>query len=211
MGGVTAAARGGVTREPFESRGAEEVDLGPRSTLHAVDRAGPPMRAVGASIGTVTLDERPRELDDLADIRDGMHPVSADSGDGDDAAVVEALRVGADGAVDEEAVAGGVVAFADTPGWPREFRAVDLAGGAEAAAGRMISASRAAACGRSSRTTAGAAGTAGPSRAKRGMVMAGMAAWRSSPAAWLVAARPRTVWPAAEAAVAAAWTVVVLP
>ena len=54
-------------------------------------------------------------------------------GDGDDAAVVEALPAGAEGAVDEDAVAGGVAAFALVPGRAGEFGAVDVPGGAEAA------------------------------------------------------------------------------
>ena len=43
------------------------------------------------------------------------------------------------------------------------------------------------------------------------MVMAGTPAWRSSPAAWLVAASPTTGCPAVVAATAAACTVVVFP
>src|SRR5207302_10794642 len=55
------------------------------------------------------------------------------------------------------------------------------------------------------------AGRRAPSRAKRAMVVASIPARRNSPAAWLLAARPTPGWPAAQAAAAAAWTVVVLP
>ena len=54
-------------------------------------------------------------------------------GDGDDAAVVEPLALGAEGAVDEDAVAGGVAALAGSPGGSGQFGAVDLAGRLEPA------------------------------------------------------------------------------
>jgi hypothetical protein len=54
-------------------------------------------------------------------------------GDGHHAAVVEALPVPSEGAVDEDAVAGGVAALAMSPGGPGEVGAVDLAGRLEPA------------------------------------------------------------------------------
>ena len=134
VGGVSAAALGGVAGEPFEGGGAEEVDLRPGAALDTVDRAGPRVGAVGAAVGAVTLDERPLELNGSAVAGQGVQTVVGDGGDGDDAPVVEPLPIGVDGAVDEEPVAGGVAPFPGAPRRPGEFGAVDLSAGPEAGA-----------------------------------------------------------------------------
>ena len=130
--GMSSSALGGVAGEAFEGGGAEEVDLRPGAALDAVDRAGPGVGAVGAAVGAVTFDERPLELDGSAVAGQGVQAVVGDGGDGDDAPVVEPLPVGVDGAVDEEAVADGVVPFPGAPRRAGEFGAVDVSAGPEA-------------------------------------------------------------------------------
>ena len=124
VGGLAGAALAGVTGEAFEGGGAEEVDLGPGAALDAVDGAGPGVGAVGAAVGAVAGDELPGEPDVDAVLVDGGDVVGGHGGDGHDAAVVEPLTAGAQGAVYEEAVTGGVAPFAVAPGGSDQFRAV---------------------------------------------------------------------------------------
>src|SRR5207302_1971729 len=108
VGGVAGATLPGVASEPFEGGGAEEVDLGPGTALDAIDGAGPGMGAVGAAIRPAPFDEFPGERGGPPVSTDGLEPGRCHGGDGDDAAVVEALTVGPRGGVDGEAVGGGV-------------------------------------------------------------------------------------------------------
>ena len=339
-----AAALAGVAGEAFEGGGAEEVDLGPGAALGAVDGAGPGVGAVRACRPLRRpCDERTgQQVETRPSVVDGPEAVDAvDGGDGDDGAVVEALPAGAEGAVDEDPVAGGVVGARRGPSPARSARgpwitpsawrrlrmrsarssqsawetarattsggpwAVDVGddgvgqrfaggvGGAEVVFPAVVGGgwpgwwrrgrpgsgpARVRSAGSSWRRLsvsggagirpsvaeagefgaeaagpdrlglvgipeapqpgAGGGGHGGeddlgvgggdlghlvedddrcraarraPSRAKRAMVMAGIPAWRSSPAAWLVAARPTPGGPAVVAATAAACTVVVLP
>ena len=119
VGCVPAPALGGVAGETLQGGGAEEVDLGPGAALDSVDGAGPGVGAVGAAVAAVAGDEGSGQHDGPVAFGDGAESVVADGGDGEHGAVVEALPVGAERAVDEDAVAGGVAAF---PVVPRQAR-----------------------------------------------------------------------------------------
>jgi hypothetical protein len=80
------------------------------------------------------LDELTRQGNASPGIVDRVEPAGGHGGDGDNAAVVEPLAVGGEGAVDQDAVAGGVAALAVSPGGPGQLGAVDLAGRPEPAA-----------------------------------------------------------------------------
>jgi hypothetical protein len=116
VGGVPGTALAGVAGEAFQGGGSEKVDLGPGAGLDAVNRPHPGVGQVGAAVGAVALDERAGKDDGSAAVVDGPQAVFGHGRDGEDGAVGEALPVGAQGAVDEEAVAGGVAALAVVPG-----------------------------------------------------------------------------------------------
>src|SRR5581483_4270639 len=129
MGRLPAPALGGVAGEALQGGGAEEVDVGPGASLDSVDGAGPGVRAVRAAVAAVAGDEGSGQHDGPVALGDGAESVIADGSDGEHGAVVEALPVGAERAVDEDAAAAGVAAFPVPPGGPGEFRADDVARG----------------------------------------------------------------------------------
>jgi site-specific DNA recombinase len=92
--------------------------------------AGPGVGAVRAPVGPVAFDERAGKQHGSAVGVDRLQAVVHDGGDAGDAAVVEALPVGAECAVDEDAIAGGVAALPDSPGGSGQLGAVDVAGDA---------------------------------------------------------------------------------
>ncbi|MGH8993472.1 MAG: hypothetical protein ACRDZ7_18340, partial [Acidimicrobiia bacterium] len=65
---------------------------------------------------------------------DGRQLLVGDRGDGEDHAVVKALPAGADGSVDQDAVAGAVAALPASPGGTGQFRSLEVAGGSQAQA-----------------------------------------------------------------------------
>jgi hypothetical protein len=127
VGGVPGAALPGVAGEAFQGCRSEKVDLGPGAGLDAVDRPHPGVGQVRAAVGAVTLDERAGKDDGSAAVVDGPQAVFGHGGHGEDGAVVEAQAAGAEGAVDQDAVAGGVAAFAVVPGRADQLGAVDVA------------------------------------------------------------------------------------
>ena len=132
VGGVLGAALADVAGEAFQRRGAEEVHLGPGPALDPVDGTGPGVREVGAAVASVLLDERPGQNDGTSAVVCRLQAGVFNGDDGQDAAVVEPLPAGAQGAMDEDAVAGGVAASAVSPGGPGQLRARDVPRGPEA-------------------------------------------------------------------------------
>jgi hypothetical protein len=84
-----------------------------------------------AAVASASFDEGSGEPCHDAVLVDAAQPCVVHCGARENAAVVKALSVGAEGAVDEDAVAGGVVALPRPPGRPDDFGTLDDALGSE--------------------------------------------------------------------------------
>ena len=122
----------GTDAEPTKPRSRRSKRLSSEDRLRRLGHgAAPGVGAVGAAVAAVAGDEDSGNHDGPVVLGDGAKPVVADGGDGEHGAIVKARPIGAEGAVDQDAIAGGVTALPVPPGGPGEFRAAEVARGPE--------------------------------------------------------------------------------